>query len=126
MQLVALHFATSTMLPDELLGMTGEERAVTLLCECWSNFPLSDKECLVLDNIKKLAHGLSPTVSLLCDDIDRSSKQLSFLHQNTGANDGCIVAASYEGSAYLNNVKNNKISSRCYLTSQEEEQLIGL
>ena len=126
MQLVALHVATSTVLPDELLGMTGEERAVTLLRECWSNCPLSDEECLFLDNIKKLAHGLSPTVSLLCDDIDKSSKQFSFLHQNTGANDGCIVAQSYEGSAYLNNIKNNKISSRCYLTSREEKQIIGL
>ena len=126
MQLVALHVATSTVLPDELLGMTGEERAVTLLRESWANCPLSDEECLVLDNIKKLAHGLSPTVSLLCDDIDMSSKQLSFLHQNTGVNHGCTVAESYEGSAYLNNVKNNKISSRCYLTSREEEQVIGL
>jgi len=126
MQLVALHVATSTVLPDELLGMTGEERAVTLLRESWTNSPLSDEECLVLDNIKKLAHGLSPTVSLLCDIIDVSSKQLSFLHQNTGVNLDCTVAESEDGSAYLNNVKYNKISSRCHLTSREEEQVIGL
>jgi hypothetical protein len=126
MQLVALHVATSTVLPDELLGMTGEERAVTLLRESWTNSPLSDEECLVLDNIKKLAHGLSPTVSLLCDIIAVSSKQLSFLHQNAGVNLCCTVAESEEGSAYLNNVKSNKISSRCHLTSREEEQVIGL
>jgi hypothetical protein len=119
---VALHIATST---DELLGMTGEERAVTLLHESWTNSPLSDEECLVLDNIKKLARGL-PTVSLLCDNIYMSSKQLSFLHQNTGVNRGCTVAESEEGSSYLNNVKNNKISSRCHLTSREEAQVIGL
>ena len=123
---MALHIATSTVLPDELLGMTGEERAVTLLHESWTNSPLSDEECLVLDNIKKLARGLSPTVSLLCDNIYMSSKQLSFLHQNTGVNRGCTVAESEEGSSYLNNVKNNKISSRCHLTSREEEQVIGL
>lgn len=117
---MALHIATSTVLPDELLGMTREERAVTLLHESWTNSPLSDEECLVLDNIKKLARGLSPTVSLLC------SKQLSFLHQNTGVNRGCTVAESEEGSSYLNNVKNNKISSRCHLTSREEAQVIGL
>lgn len=126
MQLVAFHIATSTVLPDELLGMTGEERAVTLLHESWTNSPLSDEECLVLDNIKKLARGLSPTVSLLCDNIYMSSKQLSFLHQNTGVNRGCTVAESEEGSSYLNNVKNNKISSRCHLTSREEAQVIGL
>lgn len=126
MQLVALHVATSTVLPDKLLGMTGEERAVTLLRESWTNSPLSDEECLVLDNIKKLARGLSPTVSLLCDSIYMSSKQLSFLHQNTGVNRGCTVSESEEGSSYLNNVKNNKISSRCHLTSREEEQVIGL
>ena len=126
MQLVALHVATSTVLPDELLGMTGEERAVTLLRESWTNSPLSDEERLVLDNIKNLAHGLSPTVSLLCDIIDVSSKQLSFLHQNTGVNLGCTVADSEAGSAYLSNVKNNKISSRCHLTSREEAQVIGL
>ena len=126
MQLVALHVATSTSLPDEMLCMTGEERALTLLRESWANCPLSDEECLVLDNIKQLAHGLYPTVSLLCDDIEMSSKQFSFLYSNTGVNHDCTVTKSYEESAYLNNVKNNKISIRCYLTPREEEQVIGL
>lgn len=33
MQLVALHMATTSLLPDELLGMTGEERAITMIRE---------------------------------------------------------------------------------------------
>ncbi|KAL3776350.1 hypothetical protein ACHAW5_003524 [Stephanodiscus triporus] len=126
MQLVALHVATSTVLPDELLGMTGEERAVTLLRQSWANCPLSDQECLALDNIMSLAHGLNPTVSLLCEDIFMSSKQFSFLYPNNGGHHECTVAESYEGSAYLNNLKNNSLSSRCYLTPREEEQVIGL
>ena len=126
MQLVALHVATSTALPDTLLGMTGEERAVTLLRESWTNCPLSSDENLALDNIKELAHGRSPTVSLLCDNIELSSMQFNFLHPNTCVNRGYNMNNSYEASAYLNNVKSNKISSRCYLTSREEEQVIGL
>ena len=112
MQLAALHIATSTVLPDKLLGMTGEERAITLIRQCWGNRPLSKEECLVLDNVRQLAHGLSPTLSILCNDIEKSSCQLNFLY-STIVDHSHINTECYEGSAYLNNVKNNQVSSWC-------------
>lgn len=125
MQLAALHLATSSVLPDKLLGMTGEERAVTLIRQCWVNRPLGEEECLALDNVKQLAKGLSATISLLCQDIELSSKQFNFLHSNI-IDHSHIKTECYEGAAYLNNVKNKQLSSRCYLTAQEESQMIGV
>ena len=124
MQLAALHLATSSVLPDELLDMTGEERAIILIRQSWGNRPLSKEECVALDNIKQLARGLSPTISLLCHDIELSSKQLYFLYLGIANHDHNSVDC-FEGSAYLNLVDYKKVSSRCYLTPQEESRVIG-
>lgn len=55
MQLVALHVATSSILPDSLLGMTGVDRAITLIRQCWGNRPLNEQESPTLENVKQLA-----------------------------------------------------------------------
>jgi len=125
MQLAALHIATSSVIPDEVLGMTGEERAAALVRQCWGNRPLTKEECLVLNNIKQLAHGLSPTISMLCQDIEKSSGQLNFLYSPIDDNSHTMVQ-SFEGSAYLHKVKNNQESRRNYLTPREESRLIGV
>ncbi|KAL7553023.1 hypothetical protein ACHAWF_016264 [Thalassiosira exigua] len=125
MQLAALHTATSTLLPDEMLGMTGEERAITLLRQSWGNRPLSREECLVLDNIKQLARGVYPTISILCKDIEISSQQLHFLYLSK-ANHNHTSIQSFEETAYLNHVKNNQVSTRTILTPREELRLIGI
>ena len=55
MQLVALHMAATSILPDILLGMTGEERAIVLMRQCFGNRPLSKQESSNLNMIKELA-----------------------------------------------------------------------
>ncbi|KAL3804145.1 hypothetical protein HJC23_013664 [Cyclotella cryptica] len=126
MQLVALHIATTSLLPDELLGMTGEERAITMIRQCWGNRPLDNKEHLALENIKQLSCGRSPTLSILCQDIMKSSQQFPFLYSNFSGGVLCDNTQCFEGSAYLNNVKSHKIGSRCYLTKREEARVIGI
>eukprot|EP00956_Cyclotella_meneghiniana_P007278 scaffold9913_cov36-Cyclotella_meneghiniana.AAC.17 len=126
LQLAALHLATSSILPDKLLGITGEERAITLIRQCWGNRPLNKQEVLALNNIKQLARGVSPTISLLCQDIEKCSQQVSFLYASPGSVFQRDINQCFEGSAYLNNVKSGKLGSRCYLTKQEEARVIGI
>jgi len=125
MQLAALHIATNTVLSDEFLGMTGEERAIVLIRHCWGNHPLSKDESVALDNVKQLAHGISPTLSILCNDIEKSSRKMIFLYSEI-YDRSLIHTECDEGLAYLNKVKTNQVSSRCYLTPREESQAIGV
>ena len=151
MQLVALHMATTSILPDNLLGMTGEERAIVLMRQCFINRPLNEQEHSNLNTIKQLARylfssfylcyschyarhllttihacfyrGRSPTLSLVCQDFSKMSHQLSFLCPNRS---GCVKEhLCFEGSAYLNNVESGKLGIRCYLTKQEESRVLG-
>jgi len=64
--LAGLHIATSSFNPDNMLGMTGEEKAIELARQCWLNRPSSVEEKCCLDNLKELCRGKSPTLSLLC------------------------------------------------------------
>ena len=125
LQLVALHIATASLLPDRLLGMTGEERAITMIRHCWTNRPLSNQERVALSNIEQLSRGRSSALSVLCQGIKMSAQQLPFLfsEKNDFQRDHYQCLA---GTAYLNNVKSKRLgSSRCYLTKREEAQIIG-
>lgn len=68
--------------------------------------------------------GLFPTISLLCRDIQKSSKQLHFLYESDSSYPS-IENQCFEASAYLNNVKRGKLSTRHTLTKREEARLIG-
>ena len=121
LQLAAIHLATSSPIPDKNLGMTGEERAVNLLRASWTNRPLSSTESSALNNILSLAGGLSPTISLLCQEIAMCSKQLDFLHGHPN-NDVPSISACLDATAYSNGVVNRRVSSRVYLTRLEESR----
>jgi len=60
--------------------MTGEEQAIDLVRQCWLSRPLSVEEKYCLNNLQELSRGKSPTLSLLCHDIERSSNEYLFLH----------------------------------------------
>lgn len=74
----------------------------------------------------QLSCGLSPTLSILCQDIAKSAQQLPFLYSSSPGSKLCSNTQCLEGSAYLNNVKSHKLGSRCYLTTREEARVIGI
>jgi hypothetical protein len=51
LHLAALYAATSSLLPDPRVGMTGDEWAMELLRQCFLNRPLSSAEREHVDNI---------------------------------------------------------------------------
>lgn len=125
MQLTALHVATSHAIPDELLQMTGEERAVELIRQTWRNSPLSEDEYKAVKNIEELSRGKFPTMSLLCKNVEIGASQFHFLHPKLNCFSSERIHLSFEGTSYLNNIKLRKTSSRSYLNKREEIRLLG-
>jgi len=79
LQLAALYTACGSRLPDERARMTGDEMAMQLVRQCWVNRPLTPHEDSALRNITTVSSGsVSPGLALVCDDLLRSSLQLSF------------------------------------------------
>jgi hypothetical protein len=79
--LPCLHAATATLLPEPRHLRTGADIAFALLRECcWVNRPLSVEE---MYNVALLSDfcSLSPTLGVLCQELEKSSMQFKFLHQ---------------------------------------------
>ena len=99
--------------------MTGEERAVTLVRQAWGNRPLSADEHNALSNVQELARGFSPTLSLLCKEMEMSSVQVPFLHHHSDETKPSH-SMCFEGTAYSNRAKKKQMSVRCHLSPSEE------
>ena len=81
LQLAELYAATGSLLPEMRMKMTGEEVAMQMLRQCWTNRPLEPTDGYArLENLSKLCQH-SPGLSLLSYEIGKSSLQTSFLHQ---------------------------------------------
>lgn len=68
--------------------------------------------------------GRFPALSLLCEDLIKSTQQLPFLCAST------VISTTdtnlcFEASAYLNHIKSGKLGSRHFLTKREEARVIG-
>jgi hypothetical protein len=79
LQLAALHAATSTLLPEPRIGMTGTAMAMTLVRQSWVQHPLGPEELAKLANVAKFSTRV-PALHLLCYALECSSLQLGFLH----------------------------------------------
>jgi hypothetical protein len=79
LQLAALHSATSTLLPEPRVGMTGTAMAMALVRQCWVQHPLSREELAKLANVAQFS-ARAPALHLLCYALECSSLQLGFLH----------------------------------------------
>jgi len=129
LQLAALHAATSTLLPEARTGMTGEERAIVIVRQCWTNAPLSAEEYEKLQCVARLGK-LCPALRLLCCDLERSSFSLRFLHEageNSIPNENTHVRIEYQSSAsiaYQHWKRTGLVANRRRLLTMQEERMI--
>ena len=127
--LATLYFASALCIPDEMLGTTGEAKAIEIIRQCWSNRPLSGEEKYCLENLMSLSLGKSPSLSLLCQDLKRSTTEFHFLHNqyetsSTSPPGNDPTSFSVDVSAYRASLL-HPISSRLLLTSGECQRLFG-
>ena len=59
--------------------MTGGEVAIELVRQSWVNVPLSDMERTQLRSVKHFSQR-TPGLAMVCDGLDVSAAELSFLH----------------------------------------------
>ena len=85
--LACIHLASSMILPDSMFGLTGSERALQLIRECWTTKPYSPPERIALDNLIDLSRGTCPNIFLLCLDNLKCSEQVAFLYEDTDSAD---------------------------------------
>lgn len=129
--LAALYLATSSGIPDTRDGTTGEEKAVEIVRQCWVNRPLSDDEYYCLENLKALCRGKSPTLSLLCHDLKRSSDECRFLHvpcdpENRSITDKENLEFAESATAYNYFVSHlQHVNPRLLLKSAESQRILG-
>ena len=78
--LAAIYAGTASSLLDDRVCMTGDEHAMELVRESWTNRPLSAQESDQLKCIRGFSTRRNPALVLLCCELEHSSKQLGFLH----------------------------------------------
>ena len=119
LQLAELYAATSSLLPEIRMKMTGEEVAMQLVRQCWTNQPMEMDDYKRLENISKLCHHV-PGLSLICYEVGKSSLQTGFLHQT----DKPIIKYPVDASNdYVQRERPWNIRSR--LACEEEFRVFG-
>ena len=125
--LATLYFASGLCIPDAMIGTTGEAKAIELVRQCWSNRPLSDKESFCLDNLQRLCCGNSPSLSLLCHDLKRSTDEFQFIFnpcEPLPSPDNDPAAFSVDASAYRASLL-HPMSPTLLLSSKECSRILG-
>jgi len=122
--LASLHLATSRLLPDSRLQMTGEERAIQLLRQCRSTRPPSHGILTKLDMLTTKLGCSYPVVLLLCREIIDESRRLDFLYQSE-VNQAHALVYSDAADAYKSICRSERLSYRRRLAKGEELKLIG-
>ena len=144
LHLAALYAATGSMLIDERVGMTGSEYATKLVRLSFQNWPLTEAEFSHLQNV--LSHSQhSPTLALVCRDLEKSSSGCLYLHIDTveasrkdrlhfphSGMEGCSLhskglcsAQSDYASAYMHERRKSYPHCRRILSEVEESSLLG-
>ena len=118
--LAELYTATSSLLPETRMKMTGEEVAMKLLRQSWGNQPLNQSDYARLQNISKLCHCI-PGLSILSFEVGKSSLQTAFLHSITS--EPVIEFPTHDSNLYLHEVYPWNVKST--LTSDEEHRVFG-
>lgn len=137
LQLAALYAATGGLLPEARAGMTGGEHALELVRQCWVNRPLTAAERRNLEVLARFS-SMTPATALLCDEVCRSSRELTFLHEaasdesaHAGADGACVGG---QGGPLVNVLAATEYqlpspiaprNARLKLTADEEERCLG-
>lgn len=122
LQLAALYAASSTRLPESGSKMTGAERAIDLLRQCWTNQPMSKAETAHLRSV--LAHAyISPGLTIMCHELLSSSHGLGFLFGVTEKNDLAVDLNAW--TEYRIRKSFGFLNPREYLTEDEELFNVG-
>eukprot|EP00922_Rhytidocystis_sp_ex-Travisia-forbesii_P011573 GHVS01017233.1.p1 GENE.GHVS01017233.1~~GHVS01017233.1.p1 ORF type:complete len:2969 (-),score=333.08 GHVS01017233.1:391-9297(-) len=90
LHLAAIFAASSTLMPDRTLKMSGAEAAIDLLRQCWTNRPLDDTERKCLGNIVEFCDSVSALL-VMCQHISFSSQRFSFLHSGDAGDEPMAV-----------------------------------
>lgn len=126
LRLACLYAACSTRLPEPRQRMTGAEVAVQLLRQCWVNRPYQSQEDLSC--LQALRGPLSrrwPSLSLLCLELQCSSRQLSALYGLSEEERLVMPKGDPRAvTAYLNELQ--PLNPRLALRPEEEQRVLGL
>jgi len=124
LSLASLHLATSRLLPDSRLKMTGEERAIQLLRQCRSTRPPSDGILTKVDILTTKLGCSYPVILLLCREIIDESRRLDFLYHSE-VNQAHALVYSDAADAYKSICRSERLSCRRRLAKGEELKLTG-
>ena len=80
--LAAVYTVAGTLLPDDMLKMTGSEAAIELVRHCWVSRPLSVEETELIRVIQRFAYR-DPFLESCCGELIKDSQRLSFLYNET-------------------------------------------
>ncbi len=124
LMLAALHLCTSCIVPDKMSQLTGEERAIQLVRQCWSTRPLKKNEEGAIQHLMNLSQGVSPVLFLLCKDVLQSSMQTGFLLP-AGNSSRLADLHTHDMTAYFLEVKSAPCTPRRRLSQAEERRVLG-
>jgi hypothetical protein len=149
LQLAALYAASNSLtIPEPRAGMSGAERSIELVRQCFVNAPLSTFAADLCRNVAHLAVG-EHALFLVCELLLATARQLDFLHVHVhkpgaeGSGDGATAVSSpsvestrpqppldsrtssNHKSAYLLSVRRGMCNARRLLTDEEEKQVFG-
>ena len=121
LHLAELYAASGSLLPETRMKMTGEEVAMQLLRQCWTNTPMDNKDYMRLENLSELCYH-SPGLSLLCYELSKSSLQTVFLYPS----DNSLTPMEFPQYASNDYIQNQRpLNVRGTLSSEEERRVLG-
>jgi len=127
LQLAALHAATGAEVPEPSQRRTGGEAAVELLRQSWVNQPLSRRESGHLQSIVQFGMH-TPALALLCQELDQSARELSFLHtdRREDLRRPPMQLDIDAASDYSHRKQRGQLNPRAALSADEETRVLGL
>lgn len=118
LQLAALYVATGTELPELRSCCTGGEMSAELVRQCWGNHPLTFEERKQLDSISNLS-SLTPTLPVLCYELDFSARELKFLYSDSEPTQPFTLDAD-AANEYMQRKQRDILNPRVILSKDEE------
>jgi hypothetical protein len=123
-----LHASTSFLSADSDTLLTGFEKAIELVRQCWVARVLSVEERQGVLKVSSACKGRHPTLSLLCSEIVQSSQSASFLYTDEQSAELAPTewkSCPDEASKYLTDLECGLLNSRNRLTPDEELRVLG-
>ena len=126
-QLAGLHAATGSEVPESRYRMTGGEFAMELLRKSRVNRPSRAEEHDHLSSIVESYSQLNPALSLLCSELDISSRELAFLHKKKRSELQSELSRDTDAeNEYRQRKRAQHLNTRMALLPDEELRVLGL